>query len=158
MSARSAGAVLALLALAACAPGGGAPEGVDRAVLDEMVSRAIGDPNTCVIIARRGSGENVYRYGTYVACERGLPACSDGGTRSTAELAKAVAASGQSMNASCPSSADRSRGVAWAAGPIEGRDLIYAASMEGPATPPGLVIADKLDGAFRQAGVLPKGG
>ncbi len=149
--------VLGLAAALLCACSPSTPKGVDKAVLDEAVSRAIGDPNTCVIIAERGSGKTVYRYGAYVACERGMPSCEAGPSRSAAELAKAVAVDGERVNASCPSTADGSRGVGWAAGPIEGHDLVYAASMEGAATPPGLVIADKLEAAFRRAGLQPAG-
>jgi hypothetical protein len=148
-------AALFALTLAACAPS--APEGVEKAVLDEAVSRAIGDPNTCVILAERGSGKTVYKFGGLVACGRGMPACEGQRTQSVEDLAKAVAADGQARNASCPSTADRSRGVAWAAGPVEGRELVYAAAMEGANTPPGLIIADKLHGAFRRAGLTPPG-
>lgn len=154
MTARATALALAATLLAACSPN--APRGVDKAVLDEAVSRAIGDPNTCVIIAEKGSGRTVYRYGTYVACERGMPSCGAGSNRSAADLAKAVAADEKQVNASCPSNADGSRGVGWAAGPIEGRDIVYAAAMEGAATPPGLIIADKLESAFRRAGLGPE--
>lgn len=151
-------AVLGLAATLLCACSPEAPKGVDKAVLDEAVSRAIGDPNTCVIIAERGSAKTIYRYGAYVACERGMPACGDGPNRSTVDLAKAVAADAKPLTASCPTIADGSRGVGWAAGPIEGReDLVYAASMEGAATPPGLIMADKLKAAFRRAGLQPEG-
>lgn len=153
MTGRLTALMVAASLLAACSPD--APKGVDKAVLDEAVSRAIGDPNTCVILAEKGSGKTVYRYGAYVACERGMPACGAGANRSAVDLAKAVAADGQRVNASCPSNADGSRGVAWAGGPIEGRDLVYAAAMEGASTPPGLIIADKLENAFRRAGLRP---
>jgi hypothetical protein len=148
-------AALLALTLAACSPS--APEGVEKAVLDEAISRAVGDPGTCVILAERGSGKTVYKFGGLVACGRGMPACEGQKTQSVEDLAKAAAADGQARTASCPSTADRSRGVAWAAGPVEGRELVYAAAMEGANTPPGLVIADKLDGAFRRAGLTPPG-
>lgn len=154
MTVRATALALAATLLAACSPN--APPGVDKAVLDESVSRAIGDPNTCVIVAEKGSGKTVYRYGAYVACERGMPSCGAGANRSAVDLAKAVAADGRRVNASCPSNADGSRGVGWAAGPIEGRDLVYAAAMEGASTPPGLIIADKLEAAFRRAGLGPE--
>ena len=57
--------------LSACAPG--APAGVDKAKLDDAVSRAIGDPGTCVLIG--DGGKVVYRYGTNVICGRKLPTC-----------------------------------------------------------------------------------
>ena len=59
------------MALAACSPSG--PPGVDRDQLDEAVSRAVGDPNTCVLIARAGSGKLLYRYNTPTVCARELP-------------------------------------------------------------------------------------
>ena len=59
---------LSALALGSCAPG--APEGVDGAALDGAIDRAIGDPNTCVLIGDAGGTD--YRYGTAVTCGRGL--------------------------------------------------------------------------------------
>ena len=47
--------------------------------------------------------------------------------------------------------------MAWAAGPIETRDeLVYAAAMEGPNTPPGVVVADKLKNAFVKVGLIQR--
>ena len=34
-----------------------------------------------------------------------------------------------------------------------GRDLVYAAVMDGEQTPPGIVVADKLKTAFQRAGL-----
>lgn len=137
------------LAFAACSPQ--APEGVDKRVLDAAVAEAIGDPSTCVLIAERGGGQ-VYRFGTHRVCGRRLPACGPGPNRTVGELLDEAAAGRAFVPASCRSLA-RNRGVAWAAGPIAGRPLVYAAVMEGPNIPPGLVIADKLESAFERAGL-----
>jgi len=150
----SAGLTAAALILGACSPG--APKGVEKAALDAAVTDAVGDPNTCVLIGQAGSGRLVYRYGTYGVCDRDLPSCAGVATRKTGDLLKATAASKRPLNASCPSTADGSRGVAWAAAPVASGDLVYAASMEGEHTPPGLVIAEKLSAAFAKAGLQPR--
>lgn len=152
MSRRAGGGVaLALAALAACSPG--APEGVDKARLDEAVSSAVGDPNTCVLIGERGSGDLVYRYNSHMTCGRAVAACDGGGTRTAGALLKAVAADGRPRAISCDSAADGSRGVGWAAGPVPGRRLVYAAVMEGERSFPGRIMADRLAGAFEDAGL-----
>lgn len=145
-------AVLAGLAavLAACSPG--APKGVDKAKLDDAVAAAVGDPSTCVLIAEVGGGQ-VYRYGTHQTCGRALPACDGTQTRTAGDLLDAVAARPAAVAASCPTAADGSRSVGWAAGPIPGRDLVYSAVMEGQTAPPGIVMADKLARAFAGVGL-----
>ncbi len=140
----------AVLALAACAPK--APEGIDKIALDVAVNNAIGDPGTCVLIGEV-SGATVYRYGTNMTCARVLNDCL-GGQREVAALLQAAVGGAPPVNASCASLADGSRTVAWNAGPVEGKSgLVYAAVMEGEKTPPGIVIADKLKGAFAKAGL-----
>lgn len=147
----AAAAALAVLSLAACSPGG--PPGVDRDTLDAEVSRAIGDPASCLLIARKGSGRLVYRYNSATTCDRDLPACGAPGKTKVAHLLAATARDGQPRALSCNSAADASRGVGWAAGPIAGTDLVYAAAMEGDRTFPGRMMADRLDSAFRRAKV-----
>jgi hypothetical protein len=143
--------VAAVLGLAACSPD--APPGVDRDELDAAVSKAIGDPATCVLIGKAGSGRLLYRYNTATACDRELPACEvPGVTRITAVL-KISARDRQPRTSSCNSAADASRGVGWASGPIAGTDLVYAAMMEGDRAFPGRMMADRLAGAFRRAKV-----
>lgn len=148
----AAAAVLALIALGltACAPAG--LPGVDRDRLDAEVSRAIGDPNSCVLIARKGGGA-LYRYNSATACAREFPACDAPGNRKLDDLLKATVADGQPRTLSCNTLADGSRGVGWAAGPVPGTDLVYAALMEGDRAFPGRMMADRLSGAFRRAGV-----
>ncbi|MDB5425693.1 MAG: hypothetical protein JWQ29_3109, partial [Phenylobacterium sp.] len=63
---RSAALAVAALTLSACSPG--APKGVDKAKLDEAISRAIGDPATCLMIADQATGKLVYRYNNHTAC------------------------------------------------------------------------------------------
>jgi hypothetical protein len=142
--------VLAALTLAACSPG--APEGVDKAVLDDAVSRAIGDPNTCLMIAEADGGDVVYRYNTATACAREWPSCEGTAVRKVKDLVELTAKDRQVRNASCDS-LDPARSVAWSAGPIPGKPLVYAAVMEGDRTFPGLIMQDRIAAAFKKAGL-----
>jgi len=144
---------LAALALGACSPG--APKGVDKDTLDAAVSRAIGDPASCLLIAEQGSGKLVYRYNTHTACARALPSCAPGAppTSTVDQLLKATLKDGQPRTLSCSSTADASRGVGWASGPIPGKGLVYAAMMEGDRAFPGRMMADRLGRAFKDAGL-----
>jgi hypothetical protein len=126
---------------------------VDREALDAAVSRAIGDPNSCLLIAEAGSGRTLYRYNTATACAREFPACEGPGTRKVSDLLEATAKDRKARQLSCNTLADASRGVGWAAGPIAGTDLVYAAMMEGDRAFPGRMMADRLEGAFRSAKV-----
>ena len=143
-----------LLALAACAPD--APPGVNREDLDAAVSRAIGDPATCVLIAGAGSSRVLYRYNTATACDRELPDCDGPGTTKVGRLLEATAKDRQPRTLSCDSAVAPGRGVGWASGPIAGTDLVYAAMMEGERAFPGRMMADRLAGAFRRAKVSPQ--
>ncbi|WP_395673003.1 hypothetical protein [Phenylobacterium sp.] len=141
--------------LAACSPN--APKGTDKATLDEAVSRAVGDPNTCVMLAERGSGRVVYRYNTATTCDRAWPACDGPELRKLKDLAAQTAKDGQARMASCDTTPDGSRGVGWAAGPIagqkSGKPLVYAAVMEGDRVFPGRMMADRLARAWTRAGL-----
>jgi hypothetical protein len=142
--------VLAVGALAACGPR--LPKGVDPDKLSDAVSQAIGDPNTCMLIGRRGSGEVVWRYNTHTTCGRALPACDAPGARTVDDLLKATARDGRARELSCSSSPDGSRGVGWASGVIQERGLVFAAAMEGERALPGRIMADKIEGALQDAG------
>jgi len=137
------------LFLAGCSPG--APPGVSREVLDAQVSRAIGDPNSCLLIAEAGSGRVLYRYNTATACDRELPSCVGPDPQKTRALLEAVSRDRQPRAHSCNTIADASRGVGWSAGPVAGTPYVYAAMMEGDRAFPGLMMADRLKGAFRRA-------
>ena len=141
----------AAMGLASCAPD--APPGVDREELDAAISKAVGDPATCVLISQAGSGRVLYRYNTAAACDREAPACDVPGVTKIASVLKTVASDNQPRTVSCNSAADASRGVGWASGPIAGTDLVYAAIMEGDRAFPGRMMADRLAGAFRRAKV-----
>ena len=149
---RAAVAAAALLALAACSPK--APEGVDKAQLDEALSRLVGAPNTCVMIAESAGGDVVYRYNSATACGRAWPDCEGGSTRTVKDLVEITLKDKQPRRLSCDS-ADPARDVGWAAGPVPGRPLVYAAVMEGEPerTFPGLMMADRIEAAFLRAGL-----
>lgn len=137
------------LALAACGPK--APEGVDKRVLDVAVNQAVGDPGTCVLITEQG-GRQVYRFGTHAVCGRKLPDCAAGDVRTAGDLLDRAVRADVLETSSC-ASLNPGRRVAWAWGPIGGAPYAYVAVMEGPNTPPGIVVDDKLQAAFRRAGV-----
>lgn len=149
---RRASAALALVGLALAGCGSQLPKGVEATRLEQYVSDAIGDPNTCVLIGRAGSGEIVWRYNTHTTCGRALPACDRPATQTVGGLLKATAQDGKPRTLSCYTTADRSRGVGWASGPIAGHKLVYAAVMEGPRALPGRIMAEKLEGALQDAG------
>ena len=134
---------LAALSLAACAPT--APKGVDKAALDDAVSRAIGGPTTCLLIGERASGKVLYRYNTATVCARSLASCAGSGTQTVQDLLRATAADGKPRRVSCNSGPDASRGVAWAAAVLPASGDVYAAVMEGEQTFPGMMIAERLE-------------
>ncbi|MDP1872907.1 hypothetical protein [Phenylobacterium sp.] len=138
-------AATALLA-AACAPT--APDGIDTAVLDREIGQRIGDPSTCVLLAEPSSGKIVYRYGSNTVCARSYPGCQDQPNRTVEDLLKSLDPAAVGVATSCPTAADGSRSVGWAAGPVPGRDLVYAAVMEGQRALPGMIITDRLASAF----------
>lgn len=142
--------MVAALALAACGPQ--LPKGVDPDKLDQAVSDAIGDANTCLLIGRQGSGAVVWRFNTHTVCARAWPACDGPRSRTVDDLLKATARDGQTRTLSCSSQADGSRGVGWSSGVIGERGLVYAAVMEGPRALPGRIMADKVEGALQDSG------
>ena len=142
--------VLLTLGLAACAPQ--APKTVNKDQLDAAIGAAIGDPNTCVVLASKSGKAVVYEFGNYLTCTHPWPDCA-GGTRTARDFMTQTLGKGEPTQQSCDSTADGSRAVAWSAGATEDPDLAYAAAMEGPNVPPGVVIADKLKAAFKKAGL-----
>ena len=152
-SAALAPTALALVALALSACGPHLPKGVDPDKLDQAVSDAIGGPQTCMLIARQGSAQVIWRYNSHTICARTLPACDGPGQRTVGDLLTATAKDGQARALSCNSAADASRGVGWASGAIPGRGLVWAAVMEGDRALPGRIMAEKVDGALKDAGL-----
>ena len=146
---------LAALALTACAPK--LPKGVDDAKLSDAVGRSVGGPNTCVLIAD-SAGRRVWRGGGYMGCARQLPDCAGGAITADDALKAAV---GKPVHfASCPSGGGvPGATVGWAMGPVpvgEGqpdRHLTYVAMMEGDRALPGLEIQDRVERAFKKAGL-----
>ncbi|MBS0409873.1 MAG: hypothetical protein JSR86_08160 [Proteobacteria bacterium] len=159
---RRAAIALALL-LAACskaptATSGGAPSaGADKLpadALDDAVGRAIGDPTTCLLIARASDHKVLYRYGDGFNCARGLPACDRPGVISAEGALALVTPEGRFK--SCNSTAAGDRTVAWAEAPVKsahGRQLVYSAMMEGQRTLPGIEMSARLDEAFANVGL-----
>lgn len=147
----AAGLALAAALLAACSPG--LPKGVDRDKLDDGISSAIGDPNTCVLVGARPDGKVLYRYNSHTTCDRKLPACDRPGLQTVDDLLKATARDGQPRMLSCNTAADASRGVGWASGVLPKTHTAYAAAMEGNRAFPGRMIAERLADAFTDAGL-----
>jgi len=143
-------ATLGVIALAACGPR--LPKGVDPDKLEQAVSDAIGDPHTCMLIGRQGSGQVVWRYNTHTTCARALPACDGPGLRTVDDLLRATAKDGQPRNLSCSTLPDGSRGVGWSSAVIKDRGLVYAAVMEGERALPGRIMAEKVEGALQDGG------
>lgn len=135
-----------------------APQGIDVHKLDAVVGEAVGDPNTCVLLVRKGAGDVVYRYGTHANCGRVLPSCEGGGTTTADALAK-LAAAGATRTISCDSGPNGENRVAWAAGPVTPSpgasygDIAYAVVMESPTALPGREIAIRLEAALKKAGM-----
>jgi hypothetical protein len=144
---------LAAVALSACSPK--LPEGVDEARLSETVGRAIGGPNTCVMLADK-AGKVVWKAGGYITCARNLPTCA--GTTATAQTVLEGAAGRPARFASCPSGPGVAT-VGWAMGLVpagEGRPdrgLSYVAVMEGERALPGREVQERVERAFEKAGL-----
>lgn len=145
---------LALVGLAACAPK--LPEGVDEARLSEAVGRAIGGPNTCVLIADK-AGKLVWKAGGYITCARNLPTCR--GATATAQTVLEGAMGQPPRFISCPTGTGGANTVGWALGPVptgEGRPdrgLSYVAVMEGERALPGREVQERVERAFVKAGL-----
>ena len=154
MTLRVAISVLALCALAACAPK--LPDGVDQAALVEAVARAVGSPSTCVVV-ERAEGGTVYRYGTHTTCARSLPACDAPGV-TTIDAQLEAARKGVARTASCDTAEAASRGVAWASGPLPvldgkpDRKMVYGVFMEGADALSGREAKRRLEAAFAKSG------
>ena len=128
------------------------------AALTDAVGSAIGDYNTCVLLAD-AQGKVAWRYGTRLTCARQLPACAEDGGVTTVDLLAEAAAKGFETATSCPSKPDGSTSVGWAAGPVkagegvERQPLFYAAVMEGERALPGREIRLRLENALARAGL-----
>lgn len=149
MKAQIAALALAALALGACSPQ--LPTGVKKEALDDAISRAIGDPATCLFLGRLSDGKRIYRYNTATECDRALPACDSQSTRKLKNLLDETIAEKEPHQASCASTPDGLRTVGWASGVLPKTGLAYAAVMEGKRALPGIVMQDRLADAFKSA-------
>jgi hypothetical protein len=145
-------AALAATTIGACTPPSG--HGLRPSQLDTLVAQAVGDPNTCVLLADRATGKVLYRYGDEANCARALPECDGQGVMNAQAALKLASTPGGRMQ-SCPSVPDGSRTVGWAEGRVQStkRDLIYSAVMEGENALPGHEINARLFDAFQKAGL-----
>jgi hypothetical protein len=121
--------------------------------LDQAIASAIGDPTTCVLIAEKDSGKLLYRYNAPSACARSYPACDRPQATKLADVLEATRKDGQPRMLSCYTTPDHSRGVGWASGDVPGKPYVYAAVMGGERSFPGRMMADRLETAFRRAGL-----
>jgi hypothetical protein len=143
--------MLSAAMLSACSPT--APPGVDHDQLDAEVSRAIGDPASCLLIGKAGSGKLLYRYNTATVCDRLLDACAGGARMKVGDLLETTAKDRQPRQLSCAITPDHSRGVGWASGPIAGTDMVYAAAMEGDRAFPGRMMSERIEAGLGRAKV-----
>ena len=148
------GAGLALAApLTACSPK--LPKGVDEQQLSNAVGRAIGGPNTCVLLANK-AGKVAWTGGGYITCARNLPTC--GGATTTAQTVLEGAVGKPARFVSCPSGPGVNT-VGWAMGPVPvgaGKTdlgLSYVAVMEGERALPGREVQERVEEAFEKAGL-----
>lgn len=160
------------VALAACSQGGtgggssagGKPAGgglfggggdkLPSDALDAAIGHAIGDPTTCVLIARASDHKVLYRYGDGFNCVRGLPACDRPGAMSAEQALALVTPAGRFKSCNSNDAGDRS--VGWAEAPVKsahGRQLVYSAMMEGQRALPGMEMSARLDEAFDRVGL-----
>ena len=152
MRLRAAATLLAALTtLAGC--GGKLPQDVDEARLTDAVSRAVGDPGTCLLIGEAGSGRVVFRYNTHMVCGRVLASCEAVGTRRLSDLLEATAVDRKPRRATCDNPADAARTIAWASGPVAGRALAYAAVMDSERAFPSRIMAERIEAALASAGL-----
>ena len=135
--------VLSAAVLTSCAPK--PPSGVDERALIEAIGEAIGDPGTCVVLAQAKTGKVIWQYQALTQCSTPVPSCEGSGIRTTDDLARATALGGPSVRSGC-------QNVSWASGPTPRADVIYAAMMQGKRAMPGIVMADRLDQAFKDTG------
>ena len=91
-------------------------EGLPREALDDAIGRALGDPNTCVLLADRASGQVVYRYGAASTCSMSWPACDRPGNLQAGDALRLATPQGRLT--SCASAPGRR--VGWAAGQASG--------------------------------------
>ncbi len=131
------------VALASCAPK--PPSGVNEEALWNALGDAVGDPNTCVVLAQAKTGKVIWKYQALNECGRDLPTCSTAGNRTAIDLAKLVAGNGASVTEGCSN-------VSWAAGPTPRTGVVYSAVMQGGRALPGMIIADKLENVFKATG------
>ena len=145
--------IAAGLVLVGCSPK--LPKGVDEQQLSNAVGRAIGGPNTCVLLGNK-AGKVVWTGGGYITCARNLPTC--GGATTTAQTVLEGAVGKPSRFASC-SSGEGVNTVGWAMGPVpvsagkSDKGLSYVAVMEGERALPGREVQERVEEAFAKAGL-----
>ena len=145
--------IAAGLVLVGCSPK--LPKGVDEQQLSNAVGRAIGGPNTCVLLGNK-AGKVVWTGGGYITCARNLPTC--GGATTTAQTVLEGAVGKPARFASCASGTGANT-VGWAMGPVPvsagktDKGLSYVAVMEGERALPGREVGERVEEAFAKAGL-----
>lgn len=130
--------------LSACSPH--LPRGVDEAALQQQIASVIGDINTCVVLAEKGSGKVVWTDGLPNICRIKYPACTSDKLIDVKTLAQTAAKTGAPVATGCQT-------VSWAAGPAGHGALVYGAVMAGGRALPGIEISRRMDEVFRNAGL-----
>jgi hypothetical protein len=134
----------ATVGLSACAPH--LPKSVDEAGLQQQIASVIGDLNTCVVLAERGSGKIAWVNGLPAACRIKYSACTVDKLIDVKDFASSAAKSGVPVATGCQS-------VSWAAGPAGHGKLVYGAVMSGERALPGIEISRRLDEVFAHSGL-----
>ncbi len=84
-------------------------------------------------------------YQSVAECYRAQAACVAPGTRTAIDAAKAAARRGETLKTSCGD-------VSWASGPTPRKGVYYTAVMQGKLAMPGMEIARRMDGVFKDTG------
>lgn len=114
--------------------------------LTAAIGGSVGDESLCVALADTDSGRVTWTYEAFNQCVLERQTCDEAvPVRTGEDWARMAAETGEAGFGSC-------RDISWAYGQT-GRDgVVYAALMAGERVLPGMIIQDRLERVFQQAG------